>query len=308
MTVDFDIVNATDLARDAGGVRYEKTFTTSNPLPTSCPAVLTPTGALFEDDFNRADADTLGPNYVEFGNIVNPVQNDSWLGIRTNQCRKFNDPPIPPPNTGGISPFPKAGIYTPFPSTGKDQYCEVTLGSVILDPTGGAMVLNPGAQLRILTRCNQPDAANFWYEAGAGGGGTQSGLICYMLQYSVVFNFAGGFQSALLNISRNELLGVAGIATAAVAELQPGDVLRFTAANFFQFGQENVCLKGFVNGVLRVSGNDFSGPIPGIQAGRQLTGGVGLMGGGFQDPALTTFNVGFLFDDFRSQVCDPNPF
>jgi hypothetical protein len=311
MPVIFKNLSTSDLNRPSARLVYVETDEDDapTPIPTTCPtpAELIPVGDIYADDFNRIDGDNMGVDWEQFFDNINPVQNYPWFGIRSNQLRGLADPAAPPPDT---SPLTKLGYFLPMPSTVKDQYAQVVFKGSSLVATGGPATSPFGGSFWVCCRCNPNFATgNHWFEAGAGGAGTKTGVVCYFARYSENYSAGGAFTTARMDLFRNELLGFAGlVAGVGVPRLVSGDVVKITAANFIQFGQENVCLKVFINSTQVLAANDFSTPIPNIQAGRQLTGRGGLCSGeDAPDVLQQAFAVAFLLDDFQAQACLPNP-
>jgi hypothetical protein len=310
--VDYDMVNNTDLANRQGVVGYEKTFVDDvTPIPEACPDIV-PIGGIFSDDFNRPNSTNLGPYTVFNGNSF-VLQNIPWLQIFSNQILMSPVSPLKPPNYDANA---KTARFNPFPITAKDQYAQMRFNGTTIISTGGPQRDTFGTNFAVCVRMIDNPGGNGFYQAGAGGVGTKAGTLQYEAIYSEVFNPDGTFFRAVLQVRRNEIGGIGGVAIDMAPpfpfpRLSPGDVMRLTAANFLPFGPgfEEVCLKVFINGVLVGRWHDFSSPIPPNQHGRILTGGAGFASeGGAVDPLLQAFFATMLWDDFQAQVANPNPF
>ncbi len=320
MPVIYTDLGAVDLKRDST-VQYTRTREeTAVPLPGACPAVLVPVGDLYSDDFHRANADHIGAAYTEYiGSLPHtgpgPYQQTDWAGISGNQLSTFAGLITPPAVDTQL--FSRTGQFVAFPPLGKDQYSQLTFVSSTVAPlVGGNPIGGFSGRTEVMARM-QPSGnplGNSWFESGAGVAGSKSGVVAYFCRYRENYNSNGTFGNAFIEVGRHEISGDAGLSPpgplgAFIPRLVARDVLTVTCANFMFFSTEVVCVKGFVNGVLKCQGVDFQNPVLPGQFGRILTGGAGFSCGEIlPDPATMGFVCTMQWSLWEAQLCNPNPF
>lgn len=318
--IDVEFLNATNYGQDPGDVDYEKTVPVDEapPLPTSCPtlAQMTPVFNSWSDDFNRPDSANFGPNWTSWIDPCTGANNNQWAGIQLNQCRMVI---LPQQNTGSggcgtaddTSINPHFSYFNAIPFTVKDQIVQATFKSTVyhactFDP-GSVSDAQFGIAVRVLVN---PNAVNTFVSNP--GLTNQNGIIGYIGYYSERYNAAGVFVSATVRITRYDQAGASVLNAVNVSRFVAGDVLKLTAANFLSGGVEGVCLRLYVNDVLRTQANDFTNPTgtPGQQPwatngthGKILTGSMGIC---CDKQSNVQFSECF-FDDWQAFQTGPNP-
>jgi hypothetical protein len=288
------------------------------PLPNACPNIDTgvPVFNTWTDDFNRPDSIDLGPNYDQFHTGCQNIQNNPPVMHIVNNTLQYGSDPVL--NDTSLCPSANltrtwyqcgAAYYTPIPFTVKDQRVSITfVNRLVNDPTPLSTNVARG-ELLVSARClltNEPNSNQFYEEQGLFPNNIHAAVISYIGGYAEVINWpALTFQSGILLIRRADFRGapvvLAGVAT---PQLNFGDVIMLTAANFISGGVEGVCLKLYVNGVLKASANDFALPNAN-QHGKILTGAMGVYSGG---AVISNTLPNWLYgDNWLAEQVGPNP-
>lgn len=279
-------LRSVDLGRD-GMVQFDKVIVPGG-IPSTCRDLNCT--VTYTDNFNRPDAPGLGVNWDEW--FTTTFVNAQEMEIVANQLRlEGKDFPFPG------APSVSLGAYKTFPVGTTDQVSKMIFGGISVTgiphfSLANYVVAAGGPAVRIR-------------QVGIGNGmDTNADFYClyYQEQHLPVAPFARTSGGAIsLWVHRTTGLNNPASFVYPVGQfLEPGDELKLTAMNFNLGGNPaapRICLKGYVNDVLKINVTVIANGALGLITGRA----------GIADGPTATGVTGFSSDWDNWEGCEAVP-
>jgi hypothetical protein len=248
----FKNLGSADLKRESR-VRFDKVVPPpGKPLPTSCPDLQTV--FCLADNWNRPNNVFLGANWNPYHGLIDfpiPGAQNYWVWsingglLRTVRTGGINGPCLPPPSNQA---YPLLASYKPFAASTVDQSSRlIYAGSAVLPDNTLAGNPNNIATGGPTVRMQQVGAGDEY----------PANVVAYLFEYREKRGFVFPFPIVSAEVRLRQIGAiVANFNTLVIPPLTIGDELKITAANFVvgvpPFDQLQVCIKGYVNDVLKL--------------------------------------------------------